>query len=174
MMEYSPLAWFFCPLSYLGLLDQVQARAQGLAQLKASEDATQYLQPFQQRHDVAGMCIMHKVHRLQLPQLAELSFNPVALPSHSTHAVYNADHQRTVPYAKTEHYFHFFTLHYCQLWNTLVCQTNLHLNTSLKVFKSSINVWQLQVSCKSFFFPIYLIICNALLCFVLFCLVHIV
>ncbi|KAG0730185.1 hypothetical protein GWK47_028790 [Chionoecetes opilio] len=69
------------PPSYLGLLDRVQARAQRLARLKASDAAAQIFQPLQQRRDVAGMCVMYKAHRMELLQLAALRLNPRAPPS---------------------------------------------------------------------------------------------
>ncbi|KAG0693680.1 hypothetical protein GWK47_003184 [Chionoecetes opilio] len=137
-MEYSPLAWSSCPPSYLGLLDRVQAIVQRLARLKAPEAAAQIIQPLQQRRDVAGMCVMYKVHRMQLLQLAELRLNPLARPSHSTRAAHNIDHQVTVPLARTEHYLRYFLPRYGRLWNTLVHQTDLHLTTFLHAFKSGL------------------------------------
>ncbi|KAG0726470.1 hypothetical protein GWK47_036479 [Chionoecetes opilio] len=97
LYKSQPLAWSSCPLSYLGLLDRVQARAQRLARLKAPEAAAQIIQPLQQQRDVAGMCVMYKAHRMQLLQLAELRPNPRTRPSHSTRAAHNIDHEVTVP-----------------------------------------------------------------------------
>jgi len=142
LMEYSPLAWSSCPPSYLGLLDRVQARAQRLSRMRTPEGDVRSLQPLQQRRDVAGMCVMYKVQRMHLPQLAALRLNPPApLPNR---AAYNNEHQVAVPYARTEHYLRSFLPRYSRLWNTLVRQTDLHLTTSLQVFKSGVNVW-LQV-----------------------------
>ncbi|KAG0721335.1 hypothetical protein GWK47_006394 [Chionoecetes opilio] len=87
------------------------------------------------------MCVMHKAHRMQLLQLAELRLNPQARPSHSTRAAHNIDHQVTGPFAKTEHYLRSFLPRYGQLWNTLVHQTDLHLTTSLHAFKLGVNDW---------------------------------
>ncbi|KAG0716955.1 hypothetical protein GWK47_008437 [Chionoecetes opilio] len=83
------------PPSYLGLLDRVQARAQRLARLKASDAAAQIFQPLQQRRDVAGMCVMYKAHRMELLQLAALRLNPRAPPSHATRAAHNINLQVT-------------------------------------------------------------------------------
>lgn len=141
LMEYSPLAWSSCPPSYLGLLDRIQARAQRLAQLKTPDDAALILQPLQQRRDVAGMCVMYKTHRIQLPQLAALRLNPPVPQPHATRGTLNSDHQVVVPYARTENYLRSFLPRYGRLWNTMVRQTNLHLTTSMQVFKSCINVW---------------------------------
>ncbi|KAG0720251.1 hypothetical protein GWK47_048893 [Chionoecetes opilio] len=119
------------PLSYLGLLDRVQARAKRLARLKAPEAAAHIIQPLQQRRDVAGMCVMYKADRMQLLQLAELRLNPRARPSHATRVAHNIDRQVTVPFARTEHYLRSFLPRYGRLWNTLVRQTDLHLTTSM-------------------------------------------
>ncbi|KAG0715596.1 hypothetical protein GWK47_011554 [Chionoecetes opilio] len=87
------------------------------------------------------MCVMYKIHRMQLLHLAELRLNPRAPPFHATLAAHNIDHQVTVPFAKTEHYLRSFLPRYGRLWNTLVCQTDLHLTTSLHAFKSGAKAW---------------------------------
>ncbi|KAG0725741.1 hypothetical protein GWK47_038033 [Chionoecetes opilio] len=141
-LTLQPLAWSSCPLSYLRLLDRVQARAKRLARLKAPEAAAQIIQPLQQRRDVAGMCVMYKAHRVQtFPQLAELGPQPTdqALPLYPCGPQHR--HQVTVPFARTEHYLRSFLPRYGRLWNTLVRQTDLHLTTSMHAFKSGVNAW---------------------------------
>ena len=141
LMEYSPLAWSSCPQSYLGLLDRVQARAQRLARLKAPAGAAYNCQPLQQRRDVAGLCVMYKVHRMQLPQLAGLRLDSPAPTLHATRAAHNTDHQVIVPFARTEYYLRSFLPRYSRLWNTLVRQTDMYLTMSLQVFKTNVNNW---------------------------------
>ncbi|KAG0698538.1 hypothetical protein GWK47_026019 [Chionoecetes opilio] len=78
---------------------------------------------------------------MQLLQLVALRLNPRAPLSHATRAAHNIDHQVTVAFARTEQYLRSFLPRYGRLWNTLVRQTDLHLTTSLHVFKLGVNVW---------------------------------
>ncbi|KAK8380020.1 hypothetical protein O3P69_016579 [Scylla paramamosain] len=59
--------------------------------------------PFQQRRDVAGLCVMYKVLRTQFPQMSALRLHTPAPPPHTTRAAHNLNHQMAVPYAMAEH-----------------------------------------------------------------------
>ena len=78
---------------------------------------------------------------MQLHQLSSLRLNTPPPPLHDTRAAHNTDHQVTVPYARTEYYLRSFLPRYSRLWNSLVRQTDLHLTTSMQVFKTGVNVW---------------------------------
>ena len=141
LMEYSPLTWSSCPPSYLNLLDRVQNRAHRLVQLKAQDEIVSNFQPLQHRRDVAGLCVMYKVHKQRTPHLDSLRLKPAAPTSHATRAATNRDHQLTVPFARTEQYLRSFQPKYARLWNQMVHYIQLHDITSLQHFKLEVNKW---------------------------------
>ena len=70
VMEYSPLTWSSCPVSYLGHLDSVQNRATKLIQRKTQDPRCYDLQPLQQRRDVGGLCIMFQANTQRIQGFA--------------------------------------------------------------------------------------------------------
>ena len=144
LMEYSPLVWSSCPPSYLNLLDKVQDRARRLVEYKMREhDPPTAFQPLQHRRDVAGLCVVFKVHRLHTPHLATLHLRPAAVPSYTTRTAHRRSEELQVPFARTEHYLRSFLPRYSRLWNRMVRQTELHRTRSMQQFKSNINLWML-------------------------------
>ena len=145
VMEYAPLTWSSCPPSYLGLLDQVQHRAQRLITDKAPPlQQPAPMQSLQHRRDVAGLCVMYKVHKQSAPHLASLR-QPWAAPlSHATRDSRWRERQVTVPFARTETFLRSFVPRYTRLWNSLVRQTDHHLDITLQSFKSAVNTWLLS------------------------------
>lgn len=143
LMEYAHLVWSSCPPSYLSLLDRVQNRAYRLAQLRARDPGpgVSGFQSLQQRRDVAGLCVMYKVHKLHTPHLTPLRLDPPPTPVHATRGTRNRDHQLTVPFARTEYFLRSFIPRYSRLWNNLVECTDLHQITTLHLFKTQINIW---------------------------------
>ena len=64
LMEYSSLAWLSCPPSHLALFDIVPNRARWLVELKAHvNDPQTHFQSLQHRRDVAGLCVIYKIHK---------------------------------------------------------------------------------------------------------------
>ena len=144
-MEYAPLTWSSCPLSYLGLLDRVQRRAERLIKTKAPPaQQPEPLQPLQHRRDVAGLCVIYKIHRQGATHLGALR-QPWATPHHhATRDAHTRNQQLAVPFARTETYLRSFLPRYTRLWNSLTQQSEVHLASSLTAFKKSANAWLLS------------------------------
>ena len=99
------------------------------------------MQPLQQRRDVAGLCVMYKIHKQRATHLSTLR-QPWAQPHrHTTRASVTRDHQILVPYARTETYLRSFIPRYTRMWNQLAQQNMIHSNTSLHTFKVAVNAW---------------------------------
>ena len=144
IMEYAPLTWSSCPPSYLGLLDKVQDRAQRLISTKTlPEEQVPFLQPLQQRRDVAGLCATYKIHREGAQHLSALR-QPWATPhSHFTRDAHTSE-QLAVPFARTETFLRSFVPRYTRLWNNLVKDTAIHKAPTLQNFKCAANNWLKQ------------------------------
>ena len=141
VMEYSPLAWSSCPPSHLKILDKVQRRAERLIMQKCTRGEVISLQRLQHRRDVAGLCVMYKVHKQHSPHLSPLRLQPPPTPVHSTRGAEDADQQVAVPFARTELYLRSFLPRYARLWNGLVRHTSIHHSTSMQQFKTKVNLW---------------------------------
>ena len=145
LMEYCPLVWSSCPASYLGLLDRVQNRAQGLVSLKTNESERQRVfQPLQHRREVAALCVMYKVHRQNIPHLASLRLEPQTAALHDTRTSSTRGQELKVPFARTDQYLRSFHPKYARLWNKMVQQTTLLYLPTLQAFKSAVHKWRLQ------------------------------
>ena len=141
LMEYSPLTWSSCPPSYLATLDRVQRRAQRLVESRAPPRALNYLQPLQERRDVAGLSVMYKTHHLCTSHLTALRL-PALLPAnHATRSSPYREQQVLVPFSRTEHHLRSFQPRYSRLWNEMARHTNLRHCNSLQEFKRGVNTW---------------------------------
>lgn len=144
LMEYSPLVWSSCPPSYLRLLDKVQDRVRRLVEFKQLEtEPPIFFQPLQHRRDVAGLCVMYKVHKLSNRHLAALRLRSAPLTGYNTRTSYSANHGLQVPFARTEQYLRSFHPRFCRLWNNVVRHVDLDEVRSLQQFKSAVHQWML-------------------------------
>ena len=141
LMEYSPLTWSSCPPSYLATLDRVQRRAQRLMESRVPPHMPSYLQPLQQRREVAGLSVMYKVHHLRTPHMTPLTLPAPLPPSQATRSAPYREEQVVVPFSRTEHHQRSFLPHYSRLWNEMVRRTDLHHSNSLQHFKQGVNTW---------------------------------
>ena len=139
-MEYAPLMWGGAAPTHLNILDRQQARILRIIR-DCDADHDPMLQSLQHRHDVSGLCVMHKTHCGNAPHLRPLR-QPQRDVQRSTRAVEQAPQALTEPRCRTAHYARQFTPVYVKLWNSLLLHVTPEALT-LQQFKRAANMLML-------------------------------
>ena len=141
LMEYCPLSWDSCPVTYLNKLESVRKRAQRLIFSKLTgEDQQQYrLPPLSHRRNLVGMCVMYKVHKLGVPHLSSLRCDAATTTQRRTRRA-NESLLR-VPPSRSEQHLRTFLPKFTRLWNCMMLTTDLKDSETLQMFKEGVHRW---------------------------------
>ena len=146
VLEFSPLTWGGAAATHLGLLDKVQRRAERLIN---GEDAEEQLHTLQHRRDVAGLCVMYKIHEMGVEHLSPLRQAPRPVPR-VTRAAAADTTQRALKEGRSHTLHHQLTFlpRYTRLWNKFVTSApKEELEPSMRSlhrFKCATNEWLLS------------------------------
>ena len=140
-MEFSPLTWGGAAPTHRELLNKMQRRAE---RLMYGESENSSLQPLQHRRDVAGMCVMYKVHVMDTEHLRPLRQAPRPVVRLTRAATADStSHALKEPRCNTLHYQLQFIPTYTRMWNDFVTtrpDAKMALG-NMNRFKSAVNTW---------------------------------